>query len=78
MFQHRDITEIEKILNDGYENICDWFVDYNLSIHFGDNKIISILFADARRAKNIRKLNTVFPLINASLCKCRILKSGVY
>ena len=49
--------KIEKIPNEDFENICDWFVDNKLSIHFGDNKTKSILLASKRRAKNIRKLN---------------------
>ena len=27
MYQHKDIPKIEKILNEDFENICDWFVD---------------------------------------------------
>ena len=57
IYQHKDIVKIEKILKEGFENICDWFVDNKLSNHFGDNKTKSILFASKQRAKNIRKLN---------------------
>ena len=41
----RDINEIEKQLNKDFESTCDWFLNYNLSIHFGDDKTKSILFA---------------------------------
>ena len=41
----KDIGEIEKVLNENFENICDRFVDNILSIHFGDYKTKSILFA---------------------------------
>ena len=34
MFQHKEVEEIEKVLNNDFENICDWFVDNKLSIHF--------------------------------------------
>ena len=51
MYQHKDIAEIETIFNDDFENSCDWFVENKLSIHFGDNKTKSILFASKRRAK---------------------------
>ena len=51
MYQHKDIAEIETIFNDDSENICDWFVENKLSIHFGNNKTKSILFASKRRAK---------------------------
>ena len=57
MYQHKDIAIIEKILNEDFENICDWFVDNKLSIYFGDDKTKSILFASKRRAKNICKIN---------------------
>ena len=36
--QHNDINEIQKHLNDDFCNICDWFVDNRLSIHFGEDK----------------------------------------
>ena len=39
--------EIEKILNEDLEIICDRFVDNKLSIHFASNQ----------RAKSIRKLS---------------------
>ena len=42
------------MINEDFENICDWFV--------GKNK--SILFRKKQRAKNIRKLNTRYKEIN--------------
>ena len=38
MYQHKDTAKIEKILNEDFENICDWFVDNKLSIYFRDEK----------------------------------------
>ena len=64
MYQHGDITKVQKILNKDFKNICDWFVDNKLSIHFGDDKTKSILFVSKRRAKNIRKLNIRYKEIN--------------
>ena len=49
--------QIEKQLNENFENLCDWFVDNKLSIYFGEDKAKSILFASKRRAKNICQLN---------------------
>ncbi len=43
-FTHKIITEIETKLNIDFNNLCDWFVDNKLSIHFGENKTKSILF----------------------------------
>ena len=57
MFQHKNSEEIEKVLNNDFENICDWFVDNKLSIHFGEDKTKLILFASQRKIKNITKLN---------------------
>ena len=55
--QHKDIYEIEKQLNVDFSNICNWFVDNKLSIHFGEDKTKSILFASKFKNKNIKKLN---------------------
>ena len=64
MYQHKDIAIIKKILNEDFENICDWFVDNKLSIHFGDDKTKSVLFTTKRKAKNIRNLNIRYKEIN--------------
>ena len=53
IFQHKDIEEIEKVLNNDFENICDWFVDNKLSIHFRQDKTKSIPFASQPKIKNI-------------------------
>ena len=45
MFQHEDVEEIENVLNNGFENTCDWFIDNKSSINFGKDKTKSILFA---------------------------------
>ena len=58
MYQHRDVEEIEKQLNKDFENVCNWFVDNKLSIHFWeDNRTKSILFTSKRKFTNARKLN---------------------
>ena len=53
IFQHKDTEEIEKVLNNDFENICDWFVDNKLSIHFREDKTKSIPFASQPKIKNI-------------------------
>ena len=58
--QHKDINEIQKKLNEDFENICGWFeniCDNELSIHSGDDKTKSILFATKLKIKSVRKLN---------------------
>ena len=57
MYHYKDIAITKKILNEDFENVCDWFVDNKLSIHFGDDKTKTILFASKQKAMNIRKLN---------------------
>ena len=57
LYQHKDVVQIEKRLNEDFEYLCDWFVDNKLSIHFGEDKTKSILFASKQRAKNIHQLD---------------------
>ena len=64
LYQHKGAVQIEKRLNEDFENFCDWFVDNKLSVHFGTDKKKSILFASKRRAKNIRRLNIKYNHIN--------------
>ena len=57
IFQHKGINIIEHQLNRNFSNICDWFVDNKLSIHFGEDKTKSILFAPLNKWEKLRKLN---------------------
>ena len=36
LFQHESVTKIKKQLTKDFSDICDWFVDNKLSIHFGE------------------------------------------
>ena len=54
-FQGKDVIEIENQLNGDFTNICEWFVDNRLSIHFGEDKTKSILFASKRKIKKVSK-----------------------
>ena len=45
VFKHSNITEIEKQLLRDFSAFCDRFVDNKLSIHFGQDKLKSILFS---------------------------------
>ena len=57
IFQHKDINEIEAVLNRNFSTLCDWFVDNKLSIHFGEDKTKSILFSSKHKIKKARSLN---------------------
>ena len=50
------MKEIERNLNKNFPNVCDWFVDNKLSIHFGEDKTKSILFGTKHR---LNKVNSV-------------------
>ena len=64
VFQHKNVKSIENQLNKDFSNICDWFVDNKLSIHFGDDKTKSILFASKNKVKKLEKLNIIYNGIN--------------
>ena len=42
-------------LNGDYKIICERFVDNRLSIHYGEDKTKSILFASKRKMKKVQK-----------------------
>ena len=56
-YQHKDVTEIENTLNREFANVCDWFVDNKLSIHFGEDKTKCIILS---RDKNLGDLNITY------------------
>ena len=43
VFQSKNVNNIEKQLNEDFANVCNWFVDNKLSIHFGEDKLIYII-----------------------------------
>ena len=60
MYQHRGVKENEKQLNKDFENVSDWFLDNKFSMHFGEDKTKSILFASKHKIKSARKLNVKY------------------
>ena len=50
---------IEKQLNEDFANICDWFIDNKLSIHFSEDKTKTILFASKGKIKKLQKLKII-------------------
>ena len=60
VFQSRNVKDVEKQLNEGFANICDWFVDNKLSIHFGEDKTKSFLFASKCKIKKLQKLEIIY------------------
>ena len=68
VFQHKNVKEIEINLNKNFSNLCDWFVDNRLSIHFGEDKTKSILFAPKNKIKKIDKLDITYNGIHIKQC----------
>ena len=64
VFQHKHVTEIEIHLNNDFSNLCEWFLDNKLSIHFGEYKTKSILFGTKRKLRKVGKLNTTYQVID--------------
>ena len=60
VFQHKDKSKIIQQLNKDFHNICLWFVDNKLSIHFGEDKTKCILFASKQKMKRAGKLEISF------------------
>ena len=60
VFQHQNVTEIEKQLLRNFSSLCDWFVDNKLSAHFGQDKAKSILFGTKHKLRNAKALNMVY------------------
>ena len=56
VYQHKDVKEIERNLNKNFLNVCDWFVDNKLRIHFGENKTKCILFETKHRLNKVNSL----------------------
>ena len=64
VYQHKELSLIEEHLNRDFANICDWFVDNKLSIHFGEDKTKSILFTTKNKNKSVGNLNIKYNNIN--------------
>ena len=60
VFQSKNVKDIEKQLNEDFAHMCDWFVDNKLSIHFGEDKTKSILFASKSKIKKLQKLEIIY------------------
>ena len=57
IFQHKDYTKIESVLNKNLSMLCDWFAENKGSIRFSEEKTKSILFGSKRKIKNSKPQN---------------------
>ena len=53
-YQHKDVALIENFLNKEFTNVCEWFVDNKLSIHFREDKTKYILFGKEKNVPDLR------------------------
>ena len=61
MFQHKDVKQIEKVLNQNFSDLCDWwFVDNKFSINFGEDKTKCVLFASKNKVTKAEPLNIIY------------------
>ena len=58
--QHKDIHTTKIQLNKDFANLCEWFGDNKISIHFGEGKTKCTLFASKQWSKNAVKLNIMY------------------
>ena len=52
--------KLKKHLSNDLSNLCEWFLDNNLSIYFPEDKTKSILFASKRKLRKVGKLNITY------------------
>ena len=64
VYQHKEVDKIEQELTKNFSNICEWFLDNKLSIHFGEDKTKSILFATKHRMKKASNLQIKYENID--------------
>ena len=57
LFQDKDLERVKEELNKNFSNICDWFVDNKLNIHFAEDKAKSILFSTKSSKRKIGTLD---------------------
>ena len=59
-FESKDIHTIEHQLNKDFANLCEWFIDNKLNIHFGQDEKKYILFGAKQKLENAGKLNMMY------------------
>ena len=59
VFQHKNVTEIEKQQLRDFSTLCDWFVDNKLSVHCSQDQTKSVLFDTKHKLLNAKALNIV-------------------
>ena len=63
VYQQNDVSKIEQNLNKIFSNVCDCFVDNELSIHFGEGKTKCILFDTKQKLNKTGSLGMIYGII---------------
>ena len=58
--QHKDVKEIETNLNKNFSDVCDWFADNKLCIHFGEDKTKCIIFDTKHRLNKVSSFDNKY------------------
>ena len=69
VYQHNNVSNIEQNLNKNFSNICDWFVDNNLSTHFWESRTKCILFGTKQKLNKIDSLDIRYGTIRIKQCQ---------
>ena len=75
LFQHKKVEEIQNVLTENLSNLCDWFVDNKLSIHFDEDKTKSILFSSKHKVRKAESLKIKYKNIELAQHK-RVIYLG--
>ena len=60
VFQHKNITEIEKQLLTNFSSFCDWFIHNELSSNFSQDKTKLKIFGAKQKLGNAKDLNIIY------------------
>ena len=53
LYQHKDVTEIENVLNNKFASVWEWFVDNKLSVHFAEDNNKCILLREGKTCQSL-------------------------
>ena len=57
-------------MKNDFNNLCEWYLDNKLSIHFGEDKTKSILFGSKHKLRKVDKLNITYQGIDITYLVC--------
>ena len=64
VYQYKNVSKINQNLNKHISNICIWFVDNELRVHFGEDKTKSIPFGTQHKLAKVGSLDVRYGTIH--------------